>query len=191
MAVDRAENRHGSVAGIRHARGFRHRARPQDVVPFENVLSHGMEPFGSDSHSRKQLVADSQVITERMRALERRIWIGQRHGAKILRYICEIDFATWGAIHATKLTLGDTVSVQVRPGGASLDRGHVRRIIDPSICGGSGRFEPVKTEADGGFSVAEQVIHNGRARRECPPNRQVNIAKRRNTGEAPTLCGLP
>src|SRR2546427_9999200 len=116
MAVDRAENRHGSVAGIRHARGFRHRARPQDVVAFENVLSHRMEPFGSDSHPRKQHVADSQVITERMRALERRIWIGQRHAPKILRYVCELDFADWGAIHSTELTLAETGSVQYRPG---------------------------------------------------------------------------
>ena len=65
-----------------------------------------MEPFRSHGDSRKQLVADSEVIGERMRTLKVGIRIRKRNRAEILRHIGEIDFATrCDEIHAAKLAL--------------------------------------------------------------------------------------
>src|SRR5438046_3808882 len=103
-----------------------------------------------------------------------------------------IDFASrCDEIDTSRLAVSNVILGKIGPGSGSLDVGRVCGTIQGcDVCRGS-RFEPVKTEADRRFCVAEQIIDHSSPRRKCPPNRHVNIAKSRDIGEPPVLCGLP
>src|SRR5437867_6538221 len=189
-AIDWTENCQWSVAGIGDRLLPRHLTWPQDVVTLENILSDAMEPFSRDSNPRKQFVAHAKVVGKRIWPLKLPVERRKRDRAEVSGNIGEIDFATRREIHTAKLTLGDIVFVQIRPGRRGCYGGRICRIVKRrKVCGGS-RLEAVEAEPNSSFSVAKQVIDQRGSRRECSPDRQMNIRKCRNVGKAPMLCGL-
>ena len=136
-------------------------------------------------------MSHAKVVTKRIRTLELGVESGKRDRAEIFRHVSEIDFAAGRLINAPRRTLGNVISVKVRPDRVCRDVGNIRRIVELCERGRGGCLEAVETEPDGGFLVAEQIVDHGRARRECLPGGQLDIDESRNIRETSGLCGLP
>src|SRR5439155_26997803 len=153
-----------------------------------------------DRHAAKQLVSYAQIVSQRIWACYVRVDFRKRGRAEILRQLCQIDLAVRRSrvrrwyIHAAQFAVCNVwvwVTRGRSPGDGELDELHVCRIIERCNSCSSSRLEPVKAEADGRLCVTEQVIDDRHPRRECSPDRHMNIPKRGNIGKASMLCRLP
>src|SRR5262249_46308159 len=93
-----------------------------------------------------------------------RIDIRKRYRPEIPRHISEIEFTSRRQVHTSQFALRDVVLVHVRPCSGSLDELHICGIVKRGDSCSRSRLEPVKAEANRGFSLTERVINNGHPR---------------------------